>query len=149
MFASVFHSDRLLCDQLHVALAQSSEAYASAKILSETQLKAIEAPPETPTTGEVLIHWFAPDDLGATLPPGDACAFLMFFCPLADDAVAGQTAVARCSDVQRCKINRLWDGLCADLEHCKPATAGVTAEYIAGRLRYAAGILRGVCHGNQ
>merc|ERR1712226_1605699 len=55
MFASFFHTDRLLCDQLHIALSQSSDAYSSARILDDAQLKAIEAPPETPTAGDCII----------------------------------------------------------------------------------------------
>ncbi|CAE8603816.1 unnamed protein product [Polarella glacialis] len=35
LFDGLFHSDRLLCDQLHVALANTSEAYAKGRIVEE------------------------------------------------------------------------------------------------------------------
>jgi len=149
-FASMFHSERVVADQLHVAMTQASEPYRKAKVLDESRLKDFEAPPEAPTTGDVLVHWTQSDITISMLPPSESCALLVFICPLpaAGDTPALPPLIARTNDVSRYELRLLYDGLCADLEHCKPAEA-VATDYLEQRLWAFVHAIRGLALGGN
>jgi hypothetical protein len=143
IFENVYHSERLLSDQLHVKLSKASEVYAKVKILPEEALKEIDEPNAPPSAGDVLIHWMRTDVQDSLQPASDCCSFLVFLCPLGEEAPA---IVARCRDVQVAGLRKLLDGLWRDLGHCKPASA-VTAAFFGQRLRDLARTLRGKAKG--
>jgi hypothetical protein len=141
-FSSIFQSDRLLCDQLHVNLSAASADYKKAKVLDDALLLAVETPPALPTNGDVLIQWTAPDP-PLRAPPQLGCVFLAFVCTLGEEPETDAPLVARSPVLQRATIRGLSDSLGNDLDHCKPASA-VTGEYMEQRLRTVAKDLRGI-----
>lgn len=143
LFASIYHSDRALCDQLHATLANTSDSYKKAKVIDEALFQAIEAPPGMPSNGDVLIHWTHSDLTTLTQAPRDHCAFLVCICPLGECGDQSRPLVARANDVHVPSIRRFFDDLGTDVEHCKPA-AEVATEYIEQRLRLLTSTLRGV-----
>jgi len=146
VFGSIYHRERLLGDQLHVALMQTSDMYVKAKILDDAQLGTITSPVETPCSGDILVHWARPDTGSLEPLPSEHLAFFMFVCPMSkDEEVQGDAAkpmVARCNDVNLVALRRLVDGLSADLLHCRPAEIVVTT-YVQHQLRSFAQVLRG------
>eukprot|EP00927_Polykrikos_kofoidii_P046298 TRINITY_DN40521_c0_g4_i1.p1 TRINITY_DN40521_c0_g4~~TRINITY_DN40521_c0_g4_i1.p1 ORF type:complete len:2318 (+),score=451.91 TRINITY_DN40521_c0_g4_i1:703-6954(+) len=144
LFGNLYHSERLLADQLHMVMS-ASESYAKAKVLSEAQLASLQSPPETPTTGDILIAWMQPSRHATLVPPKDYVAFVAFICPLPpvlEGPPAPETLVRRCNTVRKASLRNLQDGLCTDLDHCKPASH-VASEYLARRLRAVARVLLG------
>lgn len=146
-FANIYQSDRILCDQLHVALTNASEQhYKKDKVISDALLQAIEAPTPAPTTGDVLIEWVQPDP-PLDSPPNDTCVLLAFICPLGDDAATATPMMARSSVLQRSNVRELFSSLRTDLDHFKPASS-VTGQFLAQRLRKLARTLRGIVISN-
>jgi len=150
-FGSLIHSERLLCDQLHVNLADNS-TYMNARMVNKERLERLErlleleVPAETvPTTGDIFIHWIAGDSGVSSELASQAldeqCSFILLACPLPDDSKENQILVAR-SSVHKHDLRLLWDGLCKDVEHCRPAQA-ITTDHVAWRLCCAADILTG------
>lgn len=129
-FSNLFLSDRLLCDQLHVAMSVS-EAY-KVKILHKATVDALTAPPEVPANGDVLIHWTS-----VATSRSHRCVVLVFLCPL-----RGEGPLVARAEVDRLALRSLFDKLHADLEHSKPAEL-VTTSYLEERLCLAARLLRG------
>eukprot|EP00930_Biecheleria_cincta_P076561 TRINITY_DN6376_c0_g4_i1.p1 TRINITY_DN6376_c0_g4~~TRINITY_DN6376_c0_g4_i1.p1 ORF type:complete len:3084 (-),score=609.55 TRINITY_DN6376_c0_g4_i1:253-8580(-) len=154
LFGGLFRSERLLCDQLHMTLAQASEAYAKGRILDETFLQALEnAPEEAPVTGDVLVLWTRPDltarvSTGQESPPSECISVLAFVCastpPAAEEGEPAEIKplIARCSSVNLEGLRALANTLNADFEHTKVATAVATV-HVERRLREVACILRG------
>jgi len=146
-FRSLIHSERLLCDQLHVNLAHASDVYLNARMVSKGLLQALEVPAETlPITGDIFIHWI-PNDSGVSTELdlqtlGEQCTFILLACPLPDDSKEKQILVARGS-VRRHDLRLLWDGLCKDVDHCRPPAQAITVEHVEWRLCCAADILTG------
>jgi hypothetical protein len=141
LFSSIFHSERLACDQLHATLAQSSPAYAKAKVLNESLLEGIKKPASVPTSSEILIAWSQPSAHATGKPASTFCGYSVFICPEATEGGA-QSLVARSRRVSRDSIKQLYDTLSTDLEHCLPADF-VSAAFLAGRLRAATNAFRG------
>jgi len=143
IFGSIYHQERRLCDQLHVALAQASPEYARAKVLDEALITAISSPVETPSGGDVLMFWTRPDLGSQESLPNEHIAFVVFVCPLSEAEGGGaKPMVARCNDVNVLALRQLTDSLSADMLHCRPAAA-VAAAYIEQRLRCLVQVLRG------
>jgi hypothetical protein len=140
LFASIYQSERIICDQLHVALTHASEQhYKKDKVLNDALLQAIEAPVPAPTSGDVLFGWFRADP-PLKSPPSDTCILLAFVCPLGEDAAT--PVMARSPVLQRSEVREFFSTLRCDLDHCKPA-ASVTGEFLAQRLRKLTRTLRG------
>jgi hypothetical protein len=131
----------LACDQLHATLAQSSPAYAKAKVLNESLLEGIKKPASVPTSSEILIAWSQPSAHATGKPASTFCGYSVFICPEATEGGA-QSLVARSRRVSRDSIKQLYDTLSTDLEHCLPADF-VSAAFLAGRLRAATNAFRG------
>lgn len=144
-FANTHLADRLLCDQLHMAFSQASEAYKSKKILSDDLLKAVDTPAATPHTGDVIIHWTQPEPHFG-LVPSEFCALTIFICPYGEDPATSKPLVARVEDARRPALRSLLDILGADLDHCRPAVS-VSGEYMELRLKMLARELRGAALG--
>lgn len=153
LFGGLFRPERLLCDQLHVTLAQASEAYSKGRILDEALLQALESPPEeTPVSGDVLVLWTRPDltaraSTGPELPPSECLSILAFICASTPADEEGESAaskplIARCNNVNLEGLRALANTLSADLGHTKPAAA-VAAVHVERRLREVACTLRG------
>jgi hypothetical protein len=139
LFASIYQNERIICDQLHVALTHASEQhYKKDKVLNDALLQTIEAPVPAPTTGDVLFEWFRADP-PLKYPPSDTC-INAFVCPLGEDVPT--PVMARSPVLQRSEVRDFFSTLRVDLDHCKPA-ASVTGEFLAQRLRKLARTLRG------
>jgi len=146
-FASIYQTDRILCDQLHVAMTHASEQhYKKEKVLSEVLLQAIEAPPPAPTTGDMMIEW-VPADPPLDCPPSDACVLIAFICPLGENDESATPILARSPVLQRTSVRETFSTLRNDLDHCKPA-ATVAGAFLAQRLRKLARTLRGIVIAN-
>eukprot|EP00929_Paragymnodinium_shiwhaense_P031007 TRINITY_DN17469_c0_g2_i1.p1 TRINITY_DN17469_c0_g2~~TRINITY_DN17469_c0_g2_i1.p1 ORF type:complete len:3828 (-),score=1166.38 TRINITY_DN17469_c0_g2_i1:164-11647(-) len=150
LFFSFYHRERLLCDQLHVALMQASESYSKAKVLPQPSLDAMLEPTEVPSTGDMFITWMQPSTHTTDEPSCAFSGFVAFICPMASEegedpliaAGNSKTLVARCDKVRKSSLRSLSDSLSEDLEHCRPAT-GVAAGHVAMRLRALARVLAG------
>jgi len=150
MFGGVFHDERFLCDQLHVSLANASEAYAKARMMDAALLDAIQSPPaDVPSAGEVLVLWTSPDPAASSsstasgLSPSDIISLTAFLCVAPGDAdgLEPKPMVARSTAVRLQALRKLCDALSADLDHCRPAGA-VAATHLELRLRELAAVLR-------
>jgi hypothetical protein len=141
LFSSIFHSERLVCDQMHATLAQSSPAYAKAKVLSESLLEGVRSPPAVPASCDMIIAWSQPSAHAIGKPTCAFCGYLAFICPQGTEGGAG-SLVARCSRVRRDSIRSVYDTLSIDLQHCLPANF-VSAAFLAERIRAVTRALRG------
>jgi len=143
-FGSIFHADRLICDQLHLALAQASDTYRRSKVLDASLLDAVAATPasEAVPNNDVIIYWMDPEVSIVRQPPTEVTAFMAFLCPVDGQEDCAVPMVARASIVPRKATRELQDNLAMDVEHLKPAKA-VTEEHVASRLWRLASCLRG------
>lgn len=149
VFSNLFQSERMLCDQLHVSLLQV-EHYKKSKALDASLIATLETPPEMPRTGDLLIHWMEPDVVPIVQHGNERSDFLVLICPRdlpaehpqAQNPHLNTPLVARGRELYRDSIRRLYDGLCNDLDHCKPAAA-VSRDFMKQRLQTVSRVIGG------
>jgi hypothetical protein len=143
IFHCTTHAERILCDQLHVAMLNLSPVYKQSKVLDDGLLQKMESPPDVPKSGEILFFW-APSDpgLSETLSIQATTTLMAFICPLQDDEDAPLPLVLQIGVVKKQELRKLFDDLHVDLDHSRPAV-GVATNYVEGRLRELLRILKG------
>merc|ERR1719161_409241 len=142
-FLSTSHAERVLCDQLHVAMLTLSPVYKQSKVIDDALLQKLEAPPDVPKSGDILFFW-APADPGQgqqSLSVQATATLMAFISPLQDDENASIPLVLQITGVKKQELRKLFDDLHIDLDHSRPAV-GVATDYVEGRLRELLRILK-------
>jgi hypothetical protein len=146
IFHSTTHAERVLCDQLHVAMINLSPVYKQSKVIDDTLMKNLETPPDVPKEGNIMFFWAQADPGSSEALSIQATTTLMaFICPLQEDEDAPLPLVLQINGVRKQELRKLFDDLHVDLDHSRPAV-GVATDYVEGRLRELVRILKGKGH---